>query len=213
MDFRWIVILLHLMSDTGNVAPSAESYTSVVDSVAAEWSEIRFDTKEVINKMAYADTANFMHQKIYPCARCFLRPEAANAFEKAILIAAEKNLKLIVFDCYRPYRYQQTMYDIVKNPRYVAKPGKGSNHNRGLAIDVALADEEGNTLDMGNSFDDFSEKSHFIAKQITTKAANNRIVLRSIMTEAGFIPYDNEWWHFDFKSVKYPVADFVWNCN
>lgn len=180
---------------------------------SSDWQEINMDAKGMVNKMAYADTANFMGQKIYPCAKCFLRPEVAEALEKANTLASAKNLKLVIFDCYRPYGYQQKMFEIVNNPKYVAPPGKGSNHNRGAAVDLSLADNEGNLLDMGNEFDDFSSLSHYISDKISAKAQNNRKQLRDIMKEAGFTPYDNEWWHFDYRKKRYETSDFRWECD
>ncbi|MES1181417.1 MAG: hypothetical protein ABUL44_01350, partial [Flavobacterium sp.] len=44
-----------------------------------QWKEINFKETRIVEKLAYADTANFMHEKIYPCAKCFLRNEAAIA--------------------------------------------------------------------------------------------------------------------------------------
>lgn len=180
---------------------------------SSDWQEINMDAKGMVNKMAYADTANFMGQKIYPCAKCFLRPEVAQALEKANTLANQKSLKLVIFDCYRPYGYQQKMFEIVNNPKYVAPPGKGSNHNRGAAVDLSLADNEGNLLDMGNEFDDFSSLSHYISDKISAKAQNNRKQLRDIMKEAGFTPYDNEWWHFDYRKKRYETSDFRWECD
>lgn len=180
---------------------------------SSDWQEINMEAKGMVNKMAYADTANFMGQKIYPCAKCFLRPEVSEALEKANTLANQKNLKLVIFDCYRPYGYQQKMFEIVNNPKYVAPPGKGSNHNRGAAVDLSLADNEGNLLDMGNEFDDFSSLSHYISDKISAKAQNNRKQLRDIMKEAGFTPYDNEWWHFDYRKKRYETSDFRWECD
>jgi len=177
------------------------------------WREVNFDSLTIVNKMAYADTANFMHEKIYPCAKCFLRPEVAASLEKANELAHDKNLKLVIYDCYRPYGYQQKMYEIVNNPKYVAKPGKGSNHNRGAAVDLSLTDENGELLDMGGAFDDFSEVSHYGYSNISRKAKRNRKLLRNIMVKAGFTPYENEWWHFDYRQKQYPTADFKWNCD
>jgi D-alanyl-D-alanine dipeptidase len=180
---------------------------------STEWKEINFDSLEIINKMAYAHTDNFMHEQIYPCARCFLRPEVAEALERANEIAKDKEVRLVIYDCYRPYGYQQKMYEIVNDPRYVAPPGKGSNHNRGQAIDLTLADAEGNLLDMGNPFDDFSELSHYDSDSIPKQARKNRKLLRKIMSKAGFKPYENEWWHFDYKKKRYETSDFRWDCN
>ncbi|RYJ41758.1 M15 family metallopeptidase [Flavobacterium beibuense] len=210
-----LVVVIFALSTTkvDDKRLTEDFHQAIVMKDTSDWAEIKMDTLGMVNKMAYADTANFMNQKIYPCARCFLRLEVAEALEKANTQANAKNLKLVIFDCYRPYGYQQKMYEIVNNPRYVAPPGKGSNHNRGAAVDLSLADENGNLLDMGNEFDDFSSLSHYISDKISEKAQNNRKLLRGIMTEAGFMPYDNEWWHFDYRKKKYETSDFRWECN
>lgn len=209
----WFFILLTFVNSPTKHAQFPQQQTSIVDSLSAEWSEIRFDSAGVINKMAYADTANFMHQKVYPCARCLLRPEVANALDKANDIAKEKGLRLVIYDCYRPYPIQYKMYEIVNNPKYVAKPGKGSNHNRGRAVDISLADEDGNLLDMGGAFDDFSEVSHPDYKHIPRKARKNRRLLAKIMTQSGFSIYPYEWWHFDYKQKTYETSAYIWECN
>jgi len=190
-----------------------ESEKQAIQDTVKEWAEVNFEAQGIQNKMAYADTANFMHQKIYPCARCFLRPEVADALEEANQIAKDKGYVLVIYDCYRPYGYQKVMYDIVNDPRYVAPPGKGSNHNRGRAIDLSLADENGTLLDMGTDFDDFTQKSHYEAEGLTKEVKRNRRVLRTIMKRAGFTPYNNEWWHFDYKKQNYDTADFRWDCK
>ncbi|RZJ69281.1 MAG: peptidase M15 [Flavobacterium sp.] len=185
----------------------------VNDSVKPVWAEVNFEQEGIMNRMAYADTANFMHEKIYPCARCFLRPEVADALAEANEIAKDKGYRLVLFDCYRPYSYQKIMYNLVDDPRYVAPPGKGSNHNRGQAVDISLADENGKLLDMGTPFDDFTELSHSDAQGIPREAKKNRKVLRNIMTKAGFTVYKHEWWHFDYKKRKYATSDFRWDCD
>ena len=101
----------------------------------------------------------------------------------------------MMYDCYRPYGYQKVMYELVNDPRYVAPPGKGSNHNRGQAVDISLADESGKVLDMGTPFDDFTEMSYSYSNDIPKEARKNRKLLRNIMTKAGFSVYKYEWWH------------------
>lgn len=211
MKHSWLIVLLAFLT-TPLLAQQQTEAVSIADSLSADWSEIRFDT-DVINRMAYADTANFMHQKVYPCARCLLRPEVAKALDKAHEIAVEKGVRLVIFDCYRPYPIQYKMYEIVNNPKYVAKPGKGSNHNRGQAIDISLADMDGNLLDMGGGFDDFSEVSHPGYKGISKQAKANRKLLAKIMTRAGFSIYPYEWWHFDYKQQRYETSEYIWECN
>ena len=196
--------------------PSRRNVIIYGDALALQdstWAEVNFETSGIINKMAYATPDNFMKQQIYPCARCFLRPEVADALNRANEIAEKKGLKLVIYDCYRPYSYQKVMYDIVNDPRYVAPPGKGSYHNRGAAVDIALADENGELLDMGGAFDDFSEISHYENKGVSRTGRKNRKTLRKIMVKAGFTPLSSEWWHFDYRDKGFPVADFKWDCN
>jgi len=177
------------------------------------FTEIKMDSLAMLNRMAYADTANFMHQAVYPCARCFLRPEVATALEQANTIAKDKGYTIIIYDCYRPISIQYIMYKIVNNPEWVAKPTKGSNHNRGAAIDLSLADANGNLLDMGGAFDDFSEVSHYSYAGLSAAAKKNRKLLRGIMVRAGFSPYESEWWHFDYKQKRYPSSGLIWACT
>lgn len=195
--------------------PSQRSITIHGDGVIQDstWAEVDFQTSGIINKMAYATPDNFMKQQIYPCARCFLRPEVAARLDKANEIAKGKGLKLVIYDCYRPYSYQKVMYDIVNDPRYVAPPGKGSYHNRGAAVDIALADENGELLDMGGAFDDFSDISHYDNKNVSEIGRKNRKLLRKIMIKAGFTPLSSEWWHFDYREKRFPVSVFKWDCN
>ncbi len=182
------------------------------DTLLPGFTEVQLDSLNMVNSMAYADTANFMHQKVYPCARCFLRPEVAQALEQANQIAQGKGYRIVIYDCYRPISIQHKMYKIVNNPEWVAKPTKGSNHNRGAAVDLSLADKDGNLLDMGGAFDEFSDVSHYSYANISKEAKANRKVLRSIMVRAGFTPYESEWWHFDYKQQRYQASGLVWDC-
>lgn len=213
IPYLFLVTVLSLSLYSPNGRHFRESEKQAIQDTVKEWAEVNFEAQGIQNKMAYADTANFMHQKIYPCARCFLRPEVADALEEANQIAKDKGYVLVIYDCYRPYGYQKVMYDIVNDPRYVAPPGKGSNHNRGRAIDLSLADENGNLLDMGTPFDDFTQKSHYEAEGLDKEVKRNRRALRTIMKRAGFTPYNNEWWHFDYKKQNYDTADFRWDCK
>jgi D-alanyl-D-alanine dipeptidase len=175
---------------------------------------INLDSLGIINELKYATQDNFLKQKIYPCAECYLREEAAKALLK---INTEANLlgyKLVVFDCYRPYSAQVQMFSLIPDDRYVADPKKGaSNHNRGIALDISIASKKGELLDMGSAFDEFSEKSHYSYSKISNNAKKNRKTLKNLMVNGGFEPYENEWWHFSFKNKKYEISDFTWPCD
>lgn len=57
-------------------------------------------------------------------------------------------------------------------------------------------DGGGNVVDVGTAFDCFDERAHFASRAIGAAAQENRALLRSVMAENGFAPYEREWWHF-----------------
>lgn len=186
---------------------------SVSDLPDSIFVEVDLVDLQIINQMVYATDQNFTHQIIYPCAACYLRNEVAHSLIKAQAWAMKQNLRLIVFDCYRPLKYQQKMFDLVQDPNYVANPQKGSKHNRGTAVDVGLADMDGHALDMGTEFDDFTDKSHYQAEGLTTEQIKNRKILRDLMLAAQFEPYEKEWWHFNHANSTFPLSNFQWECQ
>lgn len=56
------------------------------------------------------------------------------------------------------------------------------------------------SLDMGTGFDCFDVRSHAGSSAITATQAANRQSLLEAMRQAGFVPYDREWWHFSFAA-------------
>ncbi len=74
--------------------------------------------------------------------------------------------------------------------------------------------EKGADEDMGGTFDLFSERSHpTYTTGITDEQYQHRMVLRDIMTQAGFNPLPTEWWHFILADEPYPNTFFdfpVW---
>jgi len=165
--------------------------------------DIRVDLK-------YSTTDNFVHQDVYgDLDKCFLQKEAV-----AKLAAAQKRLselepgwRLLVYDGARPRRVQTRFFAIVKGTpqqQYVADPAQGSIHNFGAAVDLTIVDLNGEELDMGTAFDFFGElaqptleQQFLLQGKLTEAQLRNRRLLRRIMTEAGFLPISNEWWHFD----------------
>lgn len=174
--------------------------------------EITEKDKGILIELAYAGNQNFMGKKMDECERCFLRKETALALKKSGVLAFKKGYYIVVLDAYRPLSVQKEMYDLVKNPNYVAPPELGSKHNAGIAVDVTLADASKVQLDMGTPFDDFSEKAHFDFPFNNVRIGENRLLLREIMEYSGFEPYKNEWWHFTFREVSYPFSDEKWKC-
>lgn len=164
-------------------------------------SRIRLDLR-------YAGPNNFTGRVVYLSARCFLlRPTAERLLRVQVKLEAKK-LGLKVFDGYRPLSVQKIFWELVPDPRYVADPAIGSKHNRGAAVDLTLVGLDGGDLPMPTDFDDFSFKAARSYQGGSKEALRNRDQLEEAMKSEGFIPYENEWWHYDDPDwEKYPILD------
>ena len=157
----------------------------------------------IVQDVKYATANNFTKQVLYPSAKVFLRKVAAEHLAQANeFLKKNHNVRIKIFDGFRPLFVQKIMWQILPDDRYVADPAKGSRHNRGAAVDVTLIDADGNELDMGTPYDDFTERASFASKDVSEKAYINRKLLRETMIQFGFDPMETEWWHFDFKEWK-----------
>ncbi len=177
--------------------------------------------------LVYATPDNFVGEVMYDDLReAYLLPEAA---EK--LAAAHRSLKmlrpdyrLIVYDAARPMSVQKKMWEIAsRNGKqyYVANPAKGGGlHNFGAAVDLSILDESGRPLPMGTEYDHLGYEANTDREEelvrsgaITRGELDNRLLLRRVMTEAGFRTVRSEWWHFNHCSREqaqknYPLIDF-----
>jgi len=148
--------------------------------------------------LRYADSGNFMKHPLYPALKTtYIRRSVA---ERLIKIESALNLSglgLKIWDAYRPYHVTEKMWELVRDDRYAADPRKGSGHNRGVAIDVTLINKiNGKELDMGTSFDHFSDTAHHDFSGLNESTRANRKLLREIMIKNGFKALESEWWHY-----------------
>ncbi len=157
----------------------------------------------IITDVRYATTNNFTGKILYPTDKVYLRKIVAEKLSEAHrYLMKNYNLRIKIFDGYRPLSVQKIMWKIMPDERYVANPAKGSRHNRGAAVDITLIDSLGNELDMGTEYDNFTVKAHPDYKRLPEKVLRNRKLLRDVMIKFGFRPITSEWWHFDFKGWK-----------
>lgn len=160
--------------------------------------------------LRYATPDNVLGRAVYGSFdRLYLHPVAAAKLDGAVagLESTHPGLSFRVFDGLRPNRIQRQMWAAVAGTpqqHYVGDPAIGSIHGFGLAVDLTLTDAAGRDLDMGTSFDDFTPKSEpqreaeFLATcALTKEQVTHRRLLRTVMTDAGFLPIALEWWHFD----------------
>ena len=158
-------------------------------------------------------------------SKCYVRKTVLDK-----LMLANKNLPeglvLKIWDAYRPVELQKELYnkykkEIIKNLKienldedkqrkiiknYVSEPSDDFKipplHATGGAVDVTITDKlTGKDLDLGVSFDEFSELTNtnsFEKDGMNLKIRNNRRILYSAMISAGFTNLPTEIWHYDY---------------
>jgi zinc D-Ala-D-Ala dipeptidase len=83
-------------------------------------------------------------------------------------------------------------------------------HSTGAAIDVTLIDTTDYPIDMGSPIDELSPRSHpdYYANCSDFPYHTNRLLLNSVMLEAGFCRNPGEWWHFSLGDQMWA---WLWN--
>ena len=164
---------------------------------------------DVIIELRYASENNFTNQKIFHSNKCFIHNISFEYLCKSIEISKKLGLKLKIFDAYRPIYVQKALWVKLPDPNFIAPPDKGSPHSRGVAIDLTLT-RDGEELDMGTDFDEFSRLSYHGNLEISEESYKNRLLLLGIMTDSGWDFYRNEWWHYQlFNSKNFPIIDDI----
>jgi D-alanyl-D-alanine dipeptidase len=164
---------------------------------------------DAVLDLRYASPDNFLGRQVYPTgARCLLLPETLDRLERAADVLRRQGFRLRLYDCYRPLSVQWEMWKILPRPGYVADPHKGSNHNRGAAVDLGLSTAEGAEVEMPTRFDTFSPAAHHGYAGASPEATRHRELLREAMEGAGFRRNRMEWWHYDLPHAgRHPVLD------
>jgi ATP phosphoribosyltransferase len=138
-----------------------------------------------------------------------------------------KNWQILVLGGYRNLEIQQELFDkeyeklkprfvdcdkldlLEAVHRLVAVP-EVAGHPTGGAADVTIYDFQTNEeLDFGTAPIDFStRKRYYASKEISEQAKKNRALLRKVMCEQGFVPYDGEWWHFSYGDKEWAYYSY-----
>ncbi len=203
----------HADTTKTNAAHAPKSRTALrLDSLG--YQNIAEQDSTIIVDLMYAKPDNFTGKILYADLReGYLHPDAMKCLLKAqqILRKQHPECRLIVYDAARPMSVQQEMWDEVKGTPlniYVSNPAHGGGlHNYGLAVDVSIVDNDKNPLPMGTPVDYMGKASHITDEMqlvadgiITEQERQNRLLLRSVMKEAGFRALPSEWWHFNYCS-------------
>jgi len=175
---------------------------------------VEIDHPSLIIDLVYGTTHNFIGKKIYTQPQALLHPKAASCLYQAADLAQSLGLKLHIWDTYRSPAAQTILWQHLPDPRFVADPAIGSDHARGIAVDLTLADGSGRLLDMGTDFDEMREQSYHGRTDIPVEAQKNRLLLLGLMQLAGFIFNPHEWWHYALPHAEtYAFIHDVKNVN
>lgn len=163
--------------------------------------------------LRYSTPNNFVGIDLYgDLERVYAQPDLVEMLKESqsLLKKKDSNLSLLVFDAVRPLHIQQLMWDSLVMPfyektKFLSNPSNRSVHNYGAAIDLSIMNIlTGEELDMGTPYDFIGklghprlEKEFLKSGELTQRQINNRLLLREVMTEAGFRQLQTEWWHYN----------------
>ena len=193
----------------------------------SRFAEISSVIDDVAYDIRYYSSNNFTGGKIdgYKAPRAYLTKEALAALAKAAEDLRAQGYRLLIWDSYRPQKAvdnfvrwindatdegDKSFYpnleksDLIKGDYIMEKSG----HTRGSAVDLTIIKKDGGFVDMGGTFDLFSEVSHPDYKGITDEQKHNRQILHDAMVKAGFKGISSEWWHFTLKDEPYQDTYF-----
>ncbi|MCD8318851.1 MAG: M15 family metallopeptidase [Paraprevotella sp.] len=205
--------VLFLACVAWNVAGRAQSASSTAQDMARQgFVDVRSVDPSIRVSLMYARADNFTGQVLYTDLReAYLHPKAAKALAQAqkLLKAKHPELSLKIYDAARPMHIQQKMWNVVAGTSkdiYVSNPKHGGGlHNYGMAVDLTLCNEKGDTLPMGTKIDYLGKMAHIDTEAdmvkrgvLSRQARRNRQLLRQVMRQAGFKALRTEWWHFNF---------------
>ena len=178
--------------------------------------------------MRYATGHNFTGSVVdgYETGVAILTLEAAQALSEAADIFRAQGCRIKIYDAYRPRRAvrffvawsetgdmstQAEFYPEFSSKKLLVDQGyiaRNSAHTRGSALDMTLTYMDGTELDMGTCFDYFGNRAWHGAAGLTEAQEQNRLLLKSVMEQCGFKPFEHEWWHYRLQDEPYKETGF-----
>ena len=210
-----------------SVCISIPVWADTISEDKSDFVEIASVIDDAAFDIRYYSTNNFTGNKIdgYKAPRAYMTKEALAALAVAAKDLREQGYRLLIWDSYRPQKAVDNFVRWINDPVDVGDKSfypdlqksellagqyimEKSGHTRGSTVDLTIIKKDGGFVDMGGTFDLFSEVSHPDYQDLTDEQKNNRKILRDAMIHAGFNPLDSEWWHFTLKDEPYKDVYF-----
>ena len=193
----------------------------------SDFAEIASVIDDAAFDIRYYSPNNFTGNKIrgYKMPKAYMTKKALAALSKAADDLRAQGYRLLIWDAYRPQKAVDNFVEWINNPydagdktfypdlqksdlikgNYIMEK---SGHTRGSTVDLTIIKKDGGFVDMGGTFDLFSEVSHPDYQNITDEQKQNRKILHDAMIKAGFNGIDSEWWHFTLKDEPFKDVYF-----
>ncbi|MGH8177868.1 MAG: M15 family metallopeptidase [Steroidobacter sp.] len=212
--------------------PPAVTVSTATSADAAGLIDISRLIADAALDIRYSGADNFVGAPVdgYDAPKCYLLAPVAAALARVEQALRKENLRIRIFDCYRPVRAvrhfgrwaedladqrtKATHYpNLDKRSLLGVYIARTSGHSRGATIDLGLlrCDDEGRTctpLDMGTPFDFFDELAHTDSPAIGGEQRTNRHRLVDAMRREGFENYAAEWWHYTYRPEPSPTVAY-----
>ncbi len=172
----------------------------------------RFDPSLRI-ALQYKEAHNFSGRPLYH--RDFpalLHRNTAKRLKKAHQLLRKHNLRMVIWDAYRPHETQLALWDACgHDDRYVANPMRQpSLHSHGCAVDLSLEHLDGTPALVPTKFDEFSPRAASDYAHPNPLVRQNMKHLKEAMWAAGFGTLPHEWWHFmdqNYREIPFIPSD------
>lgn len=210
-----------------SVSLSMPVWAETISDDKSDFAEISSVIDDAAYDIRYYSPNNFTGNKIdgYKAPRAYMTKEALAALAVAAEDLRVQGYRLLIWDSYRPQKAVDNFVRWINDPidagdksfypdlqksdllagQYIMEK---SGHTRGSTVDLTIIKKDGGFVDMGGTFDLFSEVSHPDYQDLTDEQKNNRKILHDAMINAGFKGIDSEWWHFTLKDEPYKDTYF-----
>lgn len=206
------------------------SYASQISYDKSDFAPVSSVIYDAAYDIRYYSSNNFTGNRIrgYNAPVPYMTKEALKALSIAADDLRKQGYRLLIWDTYRPQKAVYNFVEWINNPNDIGDKSfypdlqksdllagcyimEKSGHTRGSTVDLTIIKKDGSFVDMGGTFDLFSEISHPDYKKLTKAQKKNRKILHDAMIKAGFKGLDSEWWHFTLENEPYPDTYFDFN--